>query len=73
MGRVGWGVGIVMGIIKMGIREPPKCPKIGLKSGSKIRVLGTPGRGVLRFLAGAYRRPVHFLPKNAFFTLFCQT
>jgi len=45
----------------------------GLKSGSKIRVLGTPGRGVLRFLAEAYRRPVHFLAKNTFFSKNVQT
>jgi len=39
------------------------------KRGPKIRVLGAPGRGVLRFLAGGYSRPVHFL---AFFVIFTK-
>jgi len=54
---------------KIWIGEDKICPKIGLKSGPKISVLGTPGRGVLRFLAGAYSRPVHFL---AFFVIFTK-
>jgi len=40
----------------------------GLKSGPKIVFSGAPGRGVLRFLAEAYRRPVHFSAKNAVFS-----
>jgi len=39
------------------------------KSGSEKVFSGTPGRGVLRFLARAYRRPVHFL---AFFAIFTK-
>jgi len=38
------------------------------KRGPKKRGPGPPGRGVLRFLAQAYRRPVHFLAKNAVFS-----
>jgi len=47
----------------------------GIKSGKKAgktdpkKVFsGAPGRGVLRFFAGAYRRPVHFSAKNAVFS-----
>jgi len=43
--------------------------KNGSKSGPKIVFSGTPGRGVLRFLTRAYRRPVHFL---AFFAVFSE-
>jgi len=43
-------------------------PKKDQKPGLKIRVLGTPGRGVLRFSRGGYSRPVHFLPKIAVFS-----
>jgi len=39
-------------------------PKTAPKKGAR----GPPGRGVLRFSAQAYRRPVHFLAKNAFFS-----
>jgi len=35
--------------------------KIGQKTTSKIVFSGAPGRGVLRFFAGGYRNPVHFL------------
>jgi len=42
--------------------------KIGGKRGPKIVFSGAPGRGVLRFFAGAYRRPVHFSTKNAVFS-----
>jgi len=45
-----------------------KDPDLGPKKGSKIRARGPPGRGVLRFSRPAYRRPVHFLAKNAFFS-----
>jgi len=45
-----------------------KCEKMGLKTGPKKRGPRPPGRGVLRFSARAYRRPVHFLPKNAVFS-----
>jgi len=45
-----------------------KCVKMGLKMGPKKRGPGPPGRGVLRFLAQAYRRPVHFLAENAVFS-----
>jgi len=38
------------------------------KTGPKIVFSGAPGRGVLRFLAEAYRNPVHFLPIFAFFS-----
>jgi len=51
------------------IRRTKICPEIGLKSSPKIVFSGTPGRGVLRFLAGAYSRPVHFL---AFFVIFTK-
>jgi len=37
-----------------------KDGEIGQKTGPEIVFSGTPGRGVLRFLAEAYRRPVHF-------------
>jgi len=60
---VGWG-GATIG---------QKVMKNRPKKGLIFVTAGAPGRGVLRFLARAYRRPVHFLPKNAFFTLFCQT
>jgi len=50
------------------IRKPKKYGSGGLKSGPKIVFSGTPGRGVLRFLAEAYRRPVHFSAKNAVFS-----
>jgi len=54
---------------KNGIRRTKICFKIGLKSGPKIVFSGAPGRGVLRFLAGVYSRPVHFL---AFFVIFTK-
>jgi len=38
------------------------------KTGSEKVFSGTPGRGVLRFFARAYRRPVHFSAKNAVFS-----
>jgi len=38
------------------------------KMGPKKEGPGPPGRGVLRFLAQAYRRPVHFSAKIAIFT-----
>jgi len=47
-------------------------PELAQKRGQKIVFSGAPGRGVLRFLRGGYRRPVHNLAKNAFFSLFCQ-
>jgi len=63
-----------MGDIRFGMgRWGQDGHKKGRKSGPKIVFSGAPGRGVLRFLAGGYRRPVHFLPKNAIFSLFCQT
>jgi len=43
------------------------------KTGSQKVFSDPPGRGVLQISAGGYRRPVHFLPKNAIFSLFCQT
>jgi len=43
-------------------------PEIGQKTGPKIVFSGAPGRGVLRFFAGAYRRPVHFSAKNTVFS-----
>jgi len=42
-----------------------KTKKRPPKKGSR----GPPGRGVLRFLARAYRRPVHF---SAFFAVFSE-
>jgi len=47
--------------------------KNDLKSGSEKVFSGTPGRGVLRFLARAYRRPVHFLAILAIFHENLQT
>jgi len=41
---------------------------MGSKIGPKIVFSGAPGRGVLRFLRGGYRRPVHFFAKNAVFS-----
>jgi len=46
----------------------PESCKNRPKTGSEKVFSGTPGRGVLRFLAGGYRRPVHFSAKNAVFT-----
>jgi len=54
LGLVGWkrrGWGVVL---------DPECLENDQKRGPKIVFSGTPGRGVLRFLAEAYRRPVHF-------------
>jgi len=45
-----------------------KTSKNGSKTGPKIVFSGTPGRGVLRFLTRAYRRPVHFLAFLAIFS-----
>jgi len=53
--------------------RPSKIRKLGQKRGLKIRVLGSPGRGVLHFSARAYRRPVHFSAKIAVFTKNVQT
>jgi len=58
---------------KIGISDLENTGQTGAKTGPKIVFSGAPGRGVLRFLAQVYRRPVHFLGKIAFFTLFCQT
>jgi len=48
-------------------------PRKSLKSGPEIVFSGTPGRGVLRFLAEAYSRPVHFSAKIVIFTKNGQT
>jgi len=58
MGRVGLGAG-----------RTTKRAKMGIKSDPKKVFSGAPGRGVLRFLTRAYRRPVHFLP---FFAVFSE-
>jgi len=42
--------------------------KTAPKWASKIVFSGAPGRGVLRFFAGAYRNPVHILAIFAFFS-----
>jgi len=42
------------------------------KRGSKKVFSGAPGRGVLRFLAGGYRNPVHFLAFFGVFSVFLQ-
>jgi len=62
-----------MGVGWAGATIGQKVMKNRPKKGLIFVAAGAPGRGVLRFLARAYRRPVHFLAKNAFFTLFCQT
>jgi len=49
------------------------CAKNSYFWGSKIVFSGAPGRGVLRFFARAYRRPVHFSAKNTFFSENVQT
>jgi len=46
------------------IKSVKKRRKRGPKKGGP----GPPGRGVLRFLAQAYRRPVHFSAKIAVFS-----
>jgi len=46
-----------------------KVRKNRAKTGPKKWPRGPPGRGVLRFLAQAYRNPVHIL---AFFRLFSK-
>jgi len=56
--KYGWGWAIVGG----------KSTKNRPKKGLIFVTAGAPGRGVLRFFAGAYRRPVHNLPKNAVFS-----
>jgi len=48
-------------------------PKIGPKTGPKKWPRGPPGRGVLRFLAQAYRNPVHILTIFAVFSENRQT
>jgi len=57
---LGWGV--------CGIETAAKPRKIGQKTGPEIVFSGAPGRGVLRFLAGGYRRPVHNLGFLAIFS-----
>jgi len=59
----------------MGIEMQTKWAVVGQNGskktgfwGPKKRPRGPPGRGVLRFSRQAYRRPVHFLPKNAVFS-----
>jgi len=46
----------------------PKKTKNRPKRGLIFVTARAPGRGVLRFLARGYRRPVHFLAIFAFFT-----
>jgi len=50
-----------------------KQPKTGPKMTPKKVFSRAPGRGVLRFFAGVYSRPVHFLTIFAFFTENLQT
>jgi len=50
------------------IKRCKRRPKYAPKRGPKKWVWDPPGRGVLQILAQAYRRPVHFLPKNAVFS-----
>jgi len=49
-------------------QDPWKLPKMGQKRPPKKGSRGPPGRGVLRFSARAYRRPVHFSTFFAFFS-----
>jgi len=51
----------------------PKSTKNSPKKSLIFVTAGAPGRGVLRFLAEAYRNPVHFLGFFAFFSQNCQT
>jgi len=48
--------------------EQQKVKKNRPKKGLIFVTAGAPGRGVLRFLRGGYRRPVHFSAKNAVFS-----
>jgi len=62
MGFLGLGCKIIRG-------WRAKIMKNGQKTGSGKVFSDPPGRGVLRFLARAYRRPVHFL---GFFAVFSE-
>jgi len=42
------------------MKVPENMPENSPKTAPKKWARGPPGRGVLRFLAQAYRRPVHF-------------
>jgi len=53
----------------MGGEKSGNWDKKRQKTAPKKWARGPPGRGVLRFLARAYRRPVHILP---FFAVFSE-
>jgi len=44
------------------IERAGKCSKKGQKTGPEKQVSGAPGRGVLRFWDGVYRKPRSDLP-----------
>jgi len=59
----------VLGRVGSGVGKATKMAKNDIKSDPEKVFSGAPGRGVLRFLTRAYRRPVHFLP---FFAIFSE-
>jgi len=62
LGLYAWWVGMGFGAgVRMGRLWCLDPSKKGSKTGPKIVFSEAPGRGVLRFLAGGYRNPVHFL------------
>jgi len=60
--------GFMVGEGREGCTYPQNSQKIRPKPPPKKWVWGPPGRGVLRFLAGGYRNPVHIFVKNSVFS-----